>query len=149
MCVNCGKTRPASEGRDPLPECEHPDYPGLTACTWDVTPEEAWQHWRKAEHEQREATKAALARAEAAEVARDDAKTEAAAARAFLLAISEMIDNATQSPQTVDRWLDRIEEVCKAATRPAALARAEAAEARASNLAAALERMAKYQLPCS
>jgi hypothetical protein len=46
MCVNCGRTRPASEGRDaPGKDCPSPD-----ACTWDMTPEEAADHWRKLAH---------------------------------------------------------------------------------------------------
>jgi hypothetical protein len=46
MCLNCGKTRSASEPKDDLPECGSPEFPGLAACTWDATPEEAWQIWR-------------------------------------------------------------------------------------------------------
>lgn len=45
MCVNCGKTVPASHPRnEPLEECTGPD--GLAACTFDTTPHEAWQVWR-------------------------------------------------------------------------------------------------------
>lgn len=58
MCVNCGKVVPADAvGRgDGLPECEHPEYPGIFACTFDMTPVEAFLHWRaKAHEEQRRA----------------------------------------------------------------------------------------------
>jgi len=47
MCVNCGRERPASEGRDtPHPDCTSPD-----ACSWDLTLEEAWQYWRQKYHD--------------------------------------------------------------------------------------------------
>ena len=62
MCVNCGKFRPANEPQDNLPECTGPD--GLAACTWNSTPSEAWQFWRKKAHDQYveiQALKAALA----------------------------------------------------------------------------------------
>lgn len=48
MCVMCGKFRPANEPQDDLPECVGPD--GRAACTWDMTPSEAWQYWRKKAH---------------------------------------------------------------------------------------------------
>lgn len=42
MCVNCARTRPASEGREtPGEGCPSPD-----ACTWDMTPQEAIHHQR-------------------------------------------------------------------------------------------------------
>jgi hypothetical protein len=62
MCLNCGKTRPASEPKDDLPECTSPEFPGLAACTWDATPEEAWQVWRDRAYEAR-GERAALAEA--------------------------------------------------------------------------------------
>lgn len=56
MCVNCGRKTGADHNRNmPLPDCPAPD-----ACTFDTTPDEAWQHWRQKAHDQR-------ARAEAAE----------------------------------------------------------------------------------
>lgn len=46
MCVNCGRIRAAEAGRvDPGTDCQSPD-----ACTWDLTPEEAWQYWRDKYH---------------------------------------------------------------------------------------------------
>lgn len=52
MCVNCGRYAPAGHDRDgPLPECVGPE--GLSACTFNLTPDEAWQHWRKKHHEAR------------------------------------------------------------------------------------------------
>lgn len=65
ICVNCGKTRPAGEPKDALPECQHPDYPGLAACTWDATPQEAWEHWRKIAHDERAEREALRAKVEA------------------------------------------------------------------------------------
>ncbi|WP_421930191.1 hypothetical protein [Nitratireductor rhodophyticola] len=47
MCVNCGRTRPSSEGREtPHPDCTSPD-----ACTWDMTSDEAWQYWSQKYHD--------------------------------------------------------------------------------------------------
>ncbi len=53
MCLNCGQTVDAKavQRGDDLPECRGPD--GLSACTFDATPQEAWEHWRKIAHEQR------------------------------------------------------------------------------------------------
>lgn len=60
MCLNCGKVRPASISKHiPEPECLD-NGTGLSGCTWDATPTEAWQHWRKVAQEER-------ARAEKAE----------------------------------------------------------------------------------
>jgi hypothetical protein len=65
MCVNCGKTVPASHPRhEPLPECVGPD--GMAACTFDLTPDEAWQHWRNEWHRQRDDLTALRARHRAA-----------------------------------------------------------------------------------
>lgn len=51
MCLNCGKFAPKGHPREePLPECVGPD--GLSACTFQLTPEEAWEHWRKVAHDQ-------------------------------------------------------------------------------------------------
>lgn len=52
MCVNCGKYAPAGHDRtQPLPECVGPD--DMAACTFDLTPSEAWQHWSKIAHDLR------------------------------------------------------------------------------------------------
>lgn len=52
MCVNCGTFAPVGHTRNhPLPECVGPD--GLSACTFDLTPEEAWQHWSVEAHKLR------------------------------------------------------------------------------------------------
>ena len=59
MCVNCGKYAPLGHDRlQPLPECV--DDAGYSACTFDHTPDEAVDHWRKAWHEQKAAFAAAL-----------------------------------------------------------------------------------------
>lgn len=54
MCLNCGKTVDANEIKrgDELPECIGPE--GLSACTFNLTPQEAWLHWRKVAQERRE-----------------------------------------------------------------------------------------------
>ena len=53
MCVACGKTRPAELGREsPHDDCTAPD-----ACTWDMTPQEAADHWRKLAHDLHEEIK--------------------------------------------------------------------------------------------
>lgn len=63
MCLNCGRTAPASHDRNtPLDDCLTDD-----ACAFDMTPDEAWQHWRRVAHDLRvraEAAEAALARVE-------------------------------------------------------------------------------------
>lgn len=47
MCVACGTRVPASHDRaQPGPGCPSPD-----ACTFDLTPHEAWQHWRAVAHQ--------------------------------------------------------------------------------------------------
>ena len=52
MCVNCGKYAPKDHDRtQPLPECV--DKEGCSACTFDMTAQEAWQHWRQIAHDQR------------------------------------------------------------------------------------------------
>ena len=52
MCVNCGKFAPDDHDRtQPLPECVGPD--DMAACTFDLTPSEAWQHWSKIAHDLR------------------------------------------------------------------------------------------------
>lgn len=54
MCVNCGRTAPADHPRhDPLPECVDPES-GMAACTFDMTLDEAWQHWRQEAHAERQ-----------------------------------------------------------------------------------------------
>lgn len=46
-CVVCGMVRPASDGREaPGAGCWVPD-----ACTWNMTPQEAADHWRKLAHD--------------------------------------------------------------------------------------------------
>lgn len=61
MCLNCGRVRPASIPKHvPEPECLDPET-GLSGCTWDATPTEAWQYWRKKAYEERERAKKAEA----------------------------------------------------------------------------------------
>ncbi len=53
MCVNCGRMAPADHPRhEPLPECVGPE--GMAACTFDLTLDEAWQHWRQEAHAERQ-----------------------------------------------------------------------------------------------
>jgi hypothetical protein len=54
VCVNCWRTADASKVKrgDDLPECVGPD--GLSGCTFDLTPQEAWEHWRSVAHDRRE-----------------------------------------------------------------------------------------------
>lgn len=50
MCLNCGRYAPTGHDRDqPLSECVDPET-GLSACTFDLTPDEAWAHWSKIVH---------------------------------------------------------------------------------------------------
>ena len=56
MCVNCGMVVDASRFKpgDTMPQCRGVvDGVELAACTFDLTPEEAWQHWRAREHTNR------------------------------------------------------------------------------------------------
>lgn len=47
MCVNCGKTIDSSLPRDTTPEdCTSPG-----ACTFNLTPQEAWLYWRRKYYE--------------------------------------------------------------------------------------------------
>lgn len=49
LCLSCGATKPASEPRhDPAPGCDG------AACTWDMTAQESWMHWRQIAHERYE-----------------------------------------------------------------------------------------------
>ena len=68
LCVNCGKTRPADYGAaTPRAGCPSPD-----ACTWDMTPQEAADHWRKIAHDRYTAIAAERAKtAKLVEAARD------------------------------------------------------------------------------
>ena len=73
LCLSCGRSAPASHDRgQPGPDCPAPD-----ACTFDLTLDEAWQHWREKAHKER-------TRAEAAEAERDEAEAKLAEARATL-----------------------------------------------------------------
>jgi hypothetical protein len=49
LCVNCGRTFPASHDRSKAPE----DCPSQDACTIDMTLEEAFNHWRQKAHDYR------------------------------------------------------------------------------------------------
>jgi hypothetical protein len=49
LCVNCGRTFPASHDRAKAPE----DCPSQDACTIDMTLEEAFNHWRQKAHDDR------------------------------------------------------------------------------------------------
>jgi hypothetical protein len=46
MCVNCGASAPAECDRLASP----PSCPSPDACSFDMTPHEAWQYWRKKYH---------------------------------------------------------------------------------------------------
>lgn len=54
LCVNCGRTMPADQVKrgDSLPECEYPNYSGHSACCFDLTPQEAFEYWRRKAHEE-------------------------------------------------------------------------------------------------
>ena len=46
MCVACGAVKPADQPRhDPALGCDG------VACTWDMTPQEAADHWQKLAHD--------------------------------------------------------------------------------------------------
>lgn len=50
MCVNCGKLIDSALPKETvLPECIGED--GLSACLFNLTPLEAWQHWSRRAHE--------------------------------------------------------------------------------------------------
>jgi broad specificity phosphatase PhoE len=113
MCLNCGKTRAASEPKDDLPECTSPEFPGLAACTWDATPDEAWQIWRD---------RAYQARAERG--ARIAPTFEAIAAWMAAEAEGCRSQSARDCDASYARfWTDRAEEIEEAARAVAALAR--------------------------
>lgn len=65
MCLNCGRYKDVALPRqEPLPGCVDPET-GLSACTFDHTPQEAWAIWRDRAHKERERSaelKASLAR---------------------------------------------------------------------------------------
>ena len=71
LCVNCGRLEDATTTRrsDDLPECRDAD--GLSACTFDATPQEAVEIWARRWHE-------TCARAAATEAERDALKAEVA-----------------------------------------------------------------------
>ncbi len=53
MCLICGKVVDASHPRhEDLPECVNPET-GMASCTWQTTPDEAWQIWEGRYYEQR------------------------------------------------------------------------------------------------
>lgn len=50
MCVTCGQFAPAGVDRHyENPACSGPD--GTNPCLFDMTPHEAWQHWRMEAHD--------------------------------------------------------------------------------------------------
>jgi hypothetical protein len=50
MCLNCGRYAPQGHDRSqPLPECVGEG--GLAGCAFDMTPDEAVNHWRRVAHE--------------------------------------------------------------------------------------------------
>lgn len=53
LCVTCGRTRDASVPREqPDADCVHPEHGA--PCLYDMTPMEAWQHWRQIAHDRGE-----------------------------------------------------------------------------------------------
>jgi DNA-directed RNA polymerase subunit RPC12/RpoP len=73
MCVNCGRRTGSDHNRAmPLPDCTSPD-----ACTFDLTPDEAWLYWRQIAHDVR--------------VERDDLRAKLAEAVGALEAAQESI----------------------------------------------------------
>ena len=67
LCVNCGRTFPASHDRSKAPE----DCPSQDACTIDMTLEEAFNHWRQKAHDYRAELSRLRARAAIEEVNRE------------------------------------------------------------------------------
>lgn len=51
MCLTCGRTKPSDEPQhDPAKDCAaDPEMGNL--CSFDATPQEAWQHWSRVAHE--------------------------------------------------------------------------------------------------
>lgn len=69
MCVNCGRTKPASEPRHDTPDgCD-----GI-ACTFDLTPQEAADHWRGLACRMRDAVKRAPSLESATSMGADGSK---------------------------------------------------------------------------
>ena len=64
LCVNCGKASPVSEITENGDRDECRDAEGLSGCSFDVTPTDAYRIWQTRYYEQR-------ARAEKAEAERD------------------------------------------------------------------------------
>lgn len=113
MCVNCGRTKPVSEDRhEPLPECTGPD--GYAACTFDMTPQEAWEHWRgeahrlAAERDDAREEYRAMNRLYLDEVKRLTAENERLR-QAIGLAVSALPDSPTAGPDGIGytyAWYD-------------------------------------------
>lgn len=79
MCVNCGVVVPSSHDRaQPGPGCKSPD-----ACTFDLTPREAWEHWRTKALQYRADAQAAVALVveRAVKAANDEAEYQASVAK--------------------------------------------------------------------
>lgn len=54
LCLTCGKVKPSTEpAHEPGKGCE-PDPEMGHICSFDATPQEAWQHWRQEAHRLRE-----------------------------------------------------------------------------------------------
>jgi hypothetical protein len=95
MCVMCGKYKPAAEPRE-SPGCPpvDPEYGHL--CGFDMTPQEAWAHWRQRAHDRRiesdrlRAEVEALTAANAALVASNDALRADAERYAHLKSIAKV-----------------------------------------------------------
>jgi hypothetical protein len=52
LCVMCGKSKPASDPRE-APGCPPVSDEYGHLCAFDMTPQEAWAHWRQVAHEER------------------------------------------------------------------------------------------------
>lgn len=70
LCVTCGRTRDASVPREqPDADCVHPEHGA--PCLYDMTPMEAWQHWRQIAHDRGEELRQAQQRIQQLQVERE------------------------------------------------------------------------------
>jgi hypothetical protein len=125
MCVNCGRTVPVSHPRhEPLPECVGPE--GMAACTFDLTLDEAWQHWRQEAHTER-------LRAEQAEAAllatarRERRMREALVAARAHVALDDAMHDYNPFHEEGEGLDEHDPDACAACMRDAALIAIDAA----------------------
>lgn len=136
MCLNCGKMVDAKEIKrgDELPECIGPE--GLSACTFDLTPQEAWLHWREVAHERREETERLKARAEVAEAEVERLRGERDANHNLAIANGSRAKEEEARAEAAQAEVERVRRLYREAIQlaDAHRRRAEAAEARVAEL---------------